>query len=290
MASSTASTSPTTTTPATLTPPSGYAIKTFQIPVSPTSSTSTISIKITEPNLTAQNLPLETWASSHILASLLRQIKINFPSSSNNKDVDVLPILELGAGTGLVGISAGAIWQKPVILTDLEPIIPGIQLNVDINNVGSQLDAINNNISSPDHSTLDTTTAATNPESIRCGTLDWKSPTILSMYTDKRMYFSTNTKAHVILAADTVYSEEHPGLLSDVIKNWLYKDQEARVVIAYPMRVAYLEEIRELWDKFEEIGLEAVDEGKETANGELFDDELLIEWSLWRWRSEVLEV
>ncbi|KAF3271939.1 hypothetical protein TWF970_010167 [Orbilia oligospora] len=244
MASSTASTSPTTTTPATLTPPSGYAIKTFQIPVSPTSSTSTISIKITEPNLTAQNLPLETWASSHILASLLRQIKINFPSSSNNKGVDVLPILELGAGTGLVGISAGAIWQKPVILTDLEPIIPGIQLNVDINNVGSQLDAINNNISSPDHSTLDTTTAATNPESIRCGTLDWKSPTILSMYTDK----------------------------------------------PYPMRVAYLEEIRELWDKFEEIGLEAVDEGKETANGELFDDELLIEWSLWRWRSEVLEV
>ncbi|KAK6499503.1 hypothetical protein TWF506_004133 [Arthrobotrys conoides] len=276
MTSSTSTSPTTTTTPATITPPNGPAIiKTFQIPTSTNSNStnSTISIKITEPNLTAQNLPLETWASSHILASLLRHIKINFPTSSNNKDIDVLPILELGAGTGLVGISAGAIWQKPVILTDLEPIIPGIQLNVDINTTDNPLNTLDEN----------------KPESIRCGTLDWKSPTILSMHTDKRMYFSTNTKAHVILAADTIYSEEHPGLLSDVIKNWLYKDKEARVVIAYPMRVAYLEEIRELWDRFEEVGLEAVDEGKETANGELFDDELLIEWSLWRWRGDVLD-
>ncbi|RVD81447.1 uncharacterized protein DFL_009311 [Arthrobotrys flagrans] len=250
MASST-STSPTATTPATTSPPNGYATKTFQVPVD--TAGTTISIKITEPNLTAQNLPLETWASSHILASLLRHININFPVSSNNKDIDVLPILELGAGTGLVGISAGTIWQKPVILTDLEPIIPGVK-----------------------------------PDAINCGTLDWKSPTILSMHTDKRIYFSTNSKAHVILAADTVYSEEHPRLLGDVIKNWLDKDREARVVIAYPMRVAYLEEIRELWERFEEVGLEAIDEGKETADGGLFDDELLIEWSVWRWKEEAL--
>ncbi|KAK6352025.1 hypothetical protein TWF718_005174 [Orbilia javanica] len=277
MASST-STSPTITSPATTTPPSGYAVKTFVVPTD-TAGGTTISVKITEPNLTAQNLPLETWASSHILASLLRHVKINFPTESNDRDIDVLPILEIGAGTGLVGISAGSIWRKPVILTDLEPIIPGIQLNVDINTIdGGSLDDIpaGNGI-------------GLKLDDIRCGTLDWKSPSILSMHTDKRIYFSSNSKAHVILAADTIYSEEHPGLLTDVIKNWLYVDRESRVVIAYPMRVAYLEEIRDLWDKFEEAGLEAVDEGKETANGDLFDDELLIEWSIWKWRSEVLD-
>lgn len=164
-----------------------------------------------------------------------------------------------------------------MILTDLEPIIPGIQLNVDINTIGGPLDNI-----------LTDGGAGVKPDAINCGTLDWKSPTILSMHTDKRIYFSTNSKAHVILAADTVYSEEHPRLLGDVIKNWLDKDREARVVIAYPMRVAYLEEIRELWERFEEVGLEAIDEGKETADGGLFDDELLIEWSVWRWKEEAL--
>ncbi|KAK6510287.1 hypothetical protein TWF481_005004 [Arthrobotrys musiformis] len=274
MASSSATTSPATTSPATTTPPNGYAVKTFTVPTDPSGST-TIAVKITEPNLSAQNLPLETWASSHILASLLRNINIKFPTESNDKDIDVLPVLELGAGTGLVGISAGAVWRQPVILTDLEPIIPGIQLNVDINTVGGGV--LDDDIMS-----------GLKPESVRCGTLDWKSPSILSINADKRIYFSSNSKAHVILAADTVYSEEHPGLLTDVIKNWLYVDSEARLIIAYPMRVAYLEEIRELWDRFEEAGLEAVDEGKETADGGLFDDELLIEWSVWKWKNEAL--
>ncbi|KAK6517599.1 hypothetical protein TWF281_004249 [Arthrobotrys megalospora] len=263
-------TSSTSTSPATASPPNGYAIKSFTVPTD--NYGNTIEVKITEPNLSAQNLPLETWASSHILASLLRNIKISFPASLNDRDIDVLPILELGAGTGLVGISAEAIWRQPVILTDLEPIIPGIQLNVDLNTAPGALDGI----------------TRTKTESVRCGTLDWKSPSILSMNTDKRMYFSSNSKAHVILAADTVYSDEHPGLLTDVIKNWLYKDAESRVLIAYPMRVAYLDEIRDLWNRFDEAGLEAVQEGKETANGALFDDELLIEWSIWKWKGEVL--
>ncbi|KAK6338562.1 hypothetical protein TWF730_002625 [Orbilia blumenaviensis] len=264
------STSPTTTSPATTTPPSGYAIKRFTVPTD--NHGSTIEVKITEPNLSAQNLPLETWASSHILAGLLRHIKIKFPTDSNDEDIDVLPILELGAGTGLVGISAGAIWRQPVILTDLEPIIPGIQLNVDLNTVDGVLNSI----------------AKVKEESVRCGTLDWKSPSILSLNTNKRIYFSSNSKAHVILAADTVYSEEHPEMLTDVIKNWLYSDPESRVLIAYPMRVAYLDEIRDLWERFDEAGLEAIQEGKETANGALFDDELLVEWSIWKWKDEVL--
>ncbi|KAF3906768.1 hypothetical protein AA313_de0205603 [Arthrobotrys entomopaga] len=248
-----------------------YATKSYV--VSTDKSEGSIEVKIAEPNLQADGLPLETWASSHILAGVLHNFQIKFPDTNNyttkttpDKRETIIPILELGAGTGLVGISAQAIWGQPAILTDLEPIIPGIQLNIDLNS-----------------SIVEAGRCTVAP---RSGTLDWKVPTTLILDGGKTVLSCSDSKAHVILAADTVYSEEQPELLTDVITRWLARNGEARVLIAYSMRVAYLDVIRDLWSRFEEAGLEAVGEGRDTARGDLFDDELLIEWCLWRWKPE----
>ncbi|KAG9704309.1 hypothetical protein KCU73_g18057, partial [Aureobasidium melanogenum] len=161
--------------------------------------------------------------------------KIQFPEPS----ADVLPILELGAGTGLVGVTAATLWKQPVVLTDLAPLVPALDANIGLNSEGLQK-------------------ANTNMEA---GTLDWKHPTTLLVKDEQR----PQTQAHVIFAADTIYSEEHPELLANVILKWLRKDKEARFLIAYPLRVCYIDYIREMWERLEEGGMEAMEEGREEA-------------------------
>ncbi|THW94733.1 hypothetical protein D6C90_08011 [Aureobasidium pullulans] len=232
------------------------SFKTQDFTVPSNASGETIQVRISEPNLTSENLGLETWAASHILASQLHHIgpKIQFPTPSS----DVLPILELGAGTGLVGVTAATLWKQPVVLTDLAPLVPALDANIDLNSEGLR-------------------TANTHMEA---GTLDWKHPTTLIVKDQQQ----PQTQAHVIFAADTIYSEEHPELLANVILKWLVKDKEARFIIAYPLRVCYIDYIREMWERLEEGGMEAFEEGREEASQDLFNDERLVEWSVWRWK------
>ena len=255
----------------------------FPVPID--ESGKEITIKIHNPDLVAEGLGYETWASSAVLSSLLHRLNINFPSNLTISTNSIVPVIELGAGTGLVGISAAAILGVPVVLTDLEPIIPGITANASLN---SEL------------------LRKTHGADVRCGVLDWNEPTCLQIAEeasssssfpaskeqgkDQQQRFTTipsSSKAHVLLAADTVYSSEHPEMLSRVILEWLSPDPEARAVLTYAMRVAYLDEIRELWQRLEDGGLEAVDEGRDRASDEVFDDECLCEWSIWRWKQVV---
>lgn len=231
-----------------------YKTQDFTVPSN--SSGDTIQVRISEPNLRSENLALETWAASHILASQLHHLKskIQFPSLSP----DVLPVLELGAGTGLVGITAATLWKQPVVITDLAPLVPALDANISLNtdnlqNAGTHMSA---------------------------GTLDWVHPTTLLINETQQ----PQTSAHVIFAADTIYSEEHPELLANVILKWLRRDGEARFLIAYPLRVCYMDEIREMWQRLEDGGLETVEEGRENASEDLFNDERLVEWSLWKWK------
>lgn len=191
---------------------------------------------------------------------------MKFPADSATiSPKSTVPILELGAGTGLVGISAAAIWNLPVVLTDLEPIVPALATNIDLNKEILKGDA----------------------KKAICGTLDWNKPAFLSIIeASGEISIPSSNKAHIILAADTVYSEEHPHLLSTVVLEWLSRDANARFIITYAMRVAYLDEIRELWQLLEAGGLEAVSEGQNRATAALFDDECLCEWSVWRWRQD----
>ena len=211
-----------------------------------------LSINIAEPDLRAQNLSLTTWTSSFVLAGLLHKLSIDLSSPG------AIPVLELGAGTGLVGLTAAALWKVPVTLTDLPLIVPGLVGNVNLNKERVK-------------------------ELVQCGSLDWSSPGTLTIG-DSAIYHADKHKAHVILAADTVYSEEHPELLSRAILRWLAPSPSSRAILTIAMRVAYLDQIRELWDLLESGGLEAIEEGREQEDVHDWDDECLCEWSVWRWK------
>ncbi|KAJ1334129.1 protein N-lysine methyltransferase METTL21A [Microdochium nivale] len=242
----------------------GPATRTFQIPTGDAESPN-LQIRITEPALTAHGLPLTTWASAEILAGLMQTIdgaEIVFPARLDQSVV--IPVLELGAGTGMVGVSAAVRWTQPAVLTDLSPIVPGIAANV----------ALNKEILGDTR--------------VHCGTLDWENPADFHLAQEDGPSLSplaTATKAHLILTADTCYSEEHPLLISKTVAHWLSRDDPgARAVICYALRVAYLDEIRELWSRLEDLGLESVADGQQRANSQIFDDECLCEWSVWRWK------
>ncbi|GAB7338370.1 hypothetical protein MBLNU457_4670t1 [Dothideomycetes sp. NU457] len=237
-----------------------------------------VQINITELALSADNLSHETWASSYILASLIHRLDVRFPEipsaiNTEPRPETVIPVVELGAGTGLVGLTAATCWNQRVVLTDLAPIVPGLKANVDVNA------ALLNSVG--DKGVV-----------VDCGTLDWVRPDQLILPSadgkEEEVFELSSTKAHVLLAADTCYSTEHPRLLSGVILKWLRRHPEARVVLGTALRVAYLDEITELWNRLEEGGMEVVAQGQEEAREQDFDDERLVEWSLWRWRGSSL--
>jgi hypothetical protein len=227
-------------------------------------------LRLAEPSLRALGLSLQTWTSAYLLAKLLHRLD-DIHAAEGVSD-GRLPILELGAGTGLVGMTAAMLWGVTVVLTDLGPIIPGLELNVALNS--AVLQSTNND----------------EPALITCGSLDWNQPDKLILAADggKEEASAVYSKANVILAADTVYSEEHPELLSKTILTWLAPGSASRAIIMYSMRVAYLEQIRELWALLEGGGLEAIQEGREQADERdaSWDDELLCEWSIWKWKEE----
>ncbi|KAI1619108.1 putative methyltransferase-domain-containing protein [Exophiala viscosa] len=224
--------------------------RTFKVP---RDHDSFVDIHISEPDLRADNLTLTTWTSSFVLAGILHKLDVDYSCSNG------IPVLELGAGTGLVGLTIAALWKARVILTDLPPIVPGLAANVKLNN-----DSVK--------------------DLVQCGSLDWTTPESLVLQTGQT-YAADVDKAQVVVAADVVYSEEHPELLSGAIIRWLGKGPSSRVIIACAQRVAYLEQLRELWELLEAGGLEAVDEGREQAEVADWDDEGLIEWSVWRWKA-----
>lgn len=237
-------------------------INKFQVPKDKDGSFVNVEIHVSR--LRAENLNLKTWGSSHILANQLHLLDLNAPASAQAG----LQILELGAGTGLVGLSAAAIWKADLVLTDLDTLVPGLSKNIEANR--QILAAAGANAT--------------------CGTLDWNQPSELVLYSKDqdgptRTLSSATDKATFILAADTIYDEEHPRMLVDTILAWLKPGPDSRVLIAYPLRVAYLDAIRELWGRLEAGGLHAVHEGKAETKDD-WDDERLHEWSVWAWRQE----
>lgn len=173
-------------------------------------------------------------------------------------------ILELGAGTGLVGIVAAALYHVPVHLTDLPAIVPNLQANVFRN---SQIIA--------------------NAENITTGVLDWSD-------SSSRDEQGSLQKADIILSADPLYSPLHPIWLASAIKRYLNKGDKARVVVELPLREAYVPEVEEFKKKMKVNGLKLVGEGKdvgyddwEASSGSEYEKlKVVCWWGIWGWAED----
>jgi predicted nicotinamide N-methyase len=242
----------------------GAISRTFRIP----SLNSSFEISIHEPALTGDDLGLKTWAASYLLAKRLHTLRIPLQTREQR-----LSVLELGSGTGLVGLAMAGLGAD-VTLTDL----PSIHANLARNHQSN------------------VTTIAQNGGSARTGVLDWTKPTICELIpvpTDCSKNELITTKFPLVLAADSLYSPEHPHMLVNAIEAWLSDDKDSRVIVEFPYRDAYLPEIKTFRDRMEKLGLQIHEEGEEEgyddwgslSSNRASDDEARVRcwWSVWGW-------
>lgn len=228
-----------------------------------------MTITLYEPSLIADNLGLKTWASSYLLAKRLARLSSHChlpphnktaPPCTPNRTIPQTSVLELGAGTGLVGISAAAVWGAQVHLTDLPAIVPNLSFNITAN--AAVVSA---------HGGIATS-----------GVLDW------SVLPSEEV--QPSEKYAIILAADPLYSPEHPRLLVQIITRCLSTEADARVVVELPLREAYVPEIDDLCTRMAQAGLRILEQGDEVG----YDDwgggagssglkEVQCWWGIWGW-------
>ena len=170
-------------------------------------------------------------------------------------------LLELGAGTGLVGIAGAAVFPADVDLTDLPDICENLAYN-----------ALRNQELITSHG-----------GSLRTLPLDW-SDLPSSTFVQGKQY-------DLILAADPMYSPEHPIMLANTIALYLIPKSSSRVVVELPLREAYQPEINQFRDIMNHKGLTLVAEGEEVG----YDDwgngaqEVRCWWGVWSWADSLIE-
>jgi predicted nicotinamide N-methyase len=141
--------------------------------------------------------------------------------ASKARNID---ILELGSGTGLLGLAFAIVFNTHVQLTDLDTIVPNLERNVHLNQ----------------HLLSENRAAAS------VTTLDWTCPSASSL---------KDEKFDIILTSDGIYSEEHPRILVETIKFYLKHNALSRLVVALPIRGRYDNVRQDLWDRLQGIGL-----------------------------------
>ncbi|PLB44634.1 VPS28-domain-containing protein [Aspergillus steynii IBT 23096] len=206
----------------------------------PSLSGEELTLTLHEPSLTADNLGMKTWVSSYLLSQRLHSVLEStpplVPSTATIPKTDrTLRALELGSGTGLVGLAFAAIHGESasVHLTDLPVIVPNLAHNA----------ALNVELLTKSNAHVTT------------GVLDWS--------VDPEPLSTPQGKYDLILAADPLYSPKHPKWLVDTIGHWLSRGLDARVVVEMPLRDAYLPQVQEFRQRMTDTGLTAVDEGEE---------------------------
>lgn len=209
-----------------------------------------IVVRLYEPSLTGDNLGLKTWSSSLLLAKRLPTLYSQISKRCTN-------VLELGAGTGLVGIAAACLWQLNVTLTDLPEIVSNLERNLQTNTELIQKYA----------------------GTVQARSLDWADTTDVPQ--------SQDDKYLTILAADPIYSPEHPKLLVDTVQRWLRWDSDARFIVELPLRKHYDQERQDLRHHLAAAQLALVEEGTETGYDDWQDQsgnpaEVECWWSIWK--------
>lgn len=185
-------------------------------------------------------------------------LKQLLPSIWRPSSTDPPRILELGSGTGLLGIAAAAVFPvASVHLTDLEAIVSNLEANVKTN------EALFSKGKSPS-----------------VGGLDWSEPSAASL--DRRF--------DLILASDPLYSPLHPAWLVDTIFKYLNEHPTSRVVIELPLREVYVPEVEEFKKRMADGGLALLDSGEELGTEDWGDDtghgrdKVRCWWGVWGWR------
>lgn len=91
-------------------------------------------LMVREPPITGDSLGHKTWGSSFLMAQLLDSLKSGSLAHLVAPGCRKSPsVLELGSGTGLLGIAAAAMWQAEVVLSDLSDIMPNLDYNIEQN-------------------------------------------------------------------------------------------------------------------------------------------------------------
>ena len=212
----------------------------------------TLTLRIHEPSLTADDLGHKTWAASGLLAEHLHALLEDgtlgpLASSMGGK------VLELGAGTGLLGLAAAAVLKAgDVLLTDLPAILPNLRRNVLAN------------LPLPD--------CPTQPQTC---ILDWAVPSLSPRMPDHSFT--------LILAADPIYAPEMPALFVRAVACHLSWAEGARVVVAIPLREGegFRGEREGFRSEMGGVGLEVRGEG--VWVGEESWGVVRVWWSVWGW-------
>ncbi|KAH9906525.1 putative methyltransferase-domain-containing protein [Xylariomycetidae sp. FL2044] len=175
-----------------------------------TQASSPFDLVIREPPITGDCLGLKTWGSSYLMALNLDQVASGALSHLLGPGAPEasLNVLELGSGTGLLGMAAASIWSARVTLSDLPNIVPNLEFNIEKNRPTIELMG----------------------GSVNSGALTWGSEEGNSELFDKGNQFN------VILVADPLYDDDHPELLSSAIHQQLTDDERARAIVMAPER------------------------------------------------------
>ena len=220
-------------------------------------------IYLREPSLTGDNLGHKTWVASYLLARRLALFCLvaqasEISTTPSLASSNIRNILELGSGTGLLGIAAATLFHKTKLrLTDLEPILPNLQVNVESN---SHLFQEGNK------PTVDL--------------LDWSLEPDTQPTTCGESY-------DLVLAADPLYSDKHPEWLVNAICNHLSSLDNARVVVELPLREAYMPQVLEFRNRMIDQGFALLDDGTETGTEDWENGQdgcqVTCWWGVWGW-------
>ena len=197
-------------------------------------------VSLFEPSLTADNLGWKTWGASLILSEILVENFTKIASFKKKANGEPLKVLELGAGTGLVGISWACKWKElngtdkndiEMYITDLPEIVDNLKKNTTANGIDAFVTA---------------------------DVLDWtKADDFVQKYSVEDQSFD------IILVADPIYSPNHPEWVVNMISKFLRADGTCYLEI--PIRPKYAVERQVLIDLLDKnnfsIGNERYDQG-----------------------------
>lgn len=202
-------------------------------------------ILLYEPALTEDKIGNITWGASLELAKKIIQNSKSSIWLPNDPKLLETPILELGAGTGLVTIILGILGYK-TISTDLPEIIDNLTKNIELNN----LDCIK---TTEDEKTID------NSALINITSLDWRSPNEFLNRTSSPFGFN------IVILSDPVYSPSHPYWVRDAVESVLSKSTDSKLVFMVGRRDRF-EDVRDcLWQLMINMGLKLIH--SEIVNG-----------------------